>query len=161
MPIYLEISRLHRTASIFGRGYITADEIVGVIKQLLDAHVPAFAKLVDVSASTSDLTQDQIERLADLLRGDPQVVHGPVAFLVNPNREGFAHAYARGTQGKRPVRLFNNLQAARKWLMEVSAVASSAQRPVPAAQSVSPPWSDPQREGTVFRGDRSRDIQIR
>lgn len=160
MPIYLEISRLHRTALIVGRGYITTDEIAGVLKQLLDARIPAFAKLVDISATTSDLSQGQVERLAELLRGDPRVPHGPVAFLANTDREGFAHAYARVTQGTRAVRLFTKLLAAREWLMRMSAATAPAQAPTPQQAPPVAPWNDPAREGTLFRGVRSRGVQF-
>lgn len=162
MPIYLEVSRLHRTALITGRGYITPDEIVGLLKQLLDERIPAFAKLVDISGTTSDLSQDQMERIAELLRGDPRIPHGPVAFLVNPAREGFAHAYARATEGKRAVRLFTSLVAAREWLTQMSATVASQQQ-APAAQPapLAASWNDPERQGTLFRGERSRGVQIR
>ena len=48
MPIYLEISRLHRCVTIVARGKIAPDEIMGAAQQLFDANVPEFAKIVDL-----------------------------------------------------------------------------------------------------------------
>ena len=48
MPIYLEISRLHRCVTIVARGALEADEIMGAAQQLFEARVPEFAKVVDV-----------------------------------------------------------------------------------------------------------------
>lgn len=165
MPIYLEISRFHRTASIVGRGHISIDEAMSMLKQLLEAKIQPFAKLVDVTDSSSDFTDDQIARIADALSGDPRIGHGPVAFLIDPARsKGFAHAYAKAAEGKRAVRLFTRLREARQWLLEVSAASPQGLTPpqVAAAPKSPPaPWSDPAREGTVFRGERRRDVQIR
>jgi hypothetical protein len=171
MPIYLEISRFHRTASIVARGYITTTEVMSLLKQLFEAQIQPFAKLVDFSASTSDLKPEQITGLAQRLSGDPRIPHGPVAFLVNAEREGFAHLYAQASEGKRAVRLFTNLHAARKWLSDVSAAApqglvadqvaaleARASREMPPPHA---PWTDPERQGTVFRGERLRRVQVR
>jgi len=140
MPLYLEISRLHRTASITGRGRIDRSEIMKLIAELMDARIQGFAKLVDVSATTSTLTPDQIERMAVLLAGDPAIPHGPVAFLVDPDREGFAHIYERATAGRRAVRLFTSLAAARQWLLENAVPPESAA--APDATSVSEAMRD-------------------
>jgi len=53
-----------------------------------------------------------------MLRGDSGAGRGPVAFVINPNRVEFAHAFADATKGDRPVKLFRSLRDARKWLLE-------------------------------------------
>ena len=40
----------------------------------------------------------------------------PVAFVINPDRIGFANVFADVTQGERPIQLFRNLHEARTWL---------------------------------------------
>ena len=51
-------------------------------------------------------------------------MRGPVAFIVRPDDEGFAKAFAGITEGDRPVRLFHSLHQARRWLEELRLAAS-------------------------------------
>src|SRR5258708_13113543 len=90
MPIYIEISRLHGSVTIVARGKISPDEIRGAAQQLFDARVPEFAKMVDVSAATTDVNPQQVESIAALLRGRPDQKRGPVAFLIHAARGEFA-----------------------------------------------------------------------
>jgi hypothetical protein len=39
-----------------------------------------------------------------------------VAFVINPDRIGFANVFADVTQGERPIQLFRSLHEARAWL---------------------------------------------
>ena len=94
MPIYMEISRLHRTVTIVARGQLAPDEIMGAARQLFDAQVPQFAKLVDVAGASAEVSTGQVRRIAALLRGGADVKRGPVAFRVNPDKGEFARAFA-------------------------------------------------------------------
>jgi hypothetical protein len=156
MPIYLEISRLHRSVTIVARGEIRPDEIMGAAKQLFEAQVPQFAKLVDVAGATADFDIEQVDRIATLLRGGPDLKRGPVAFLVDPDRGDFARAFA-ATQGERPVSLFKSLRDARDWLARID----EAERRSDAGPFQSKPWSDPAREAIMFRRGQRRGVPIR
>jgi hypothetical protein len=158
MPIYIEISPLHGSVTIVARGKISPDEIRGAAQQLFDARVPEFAKMVDVSAATTEMNQQQVETIAALLRGGPDQKRGPVAFLIDPARGEFARAF-KATQGDRPVSLFTSLHAARDWMARGG--APSPADSVPAEQARGAPWSDPQRQAVLLRGDRRRDVPIR
>lgn len=118
MPIYMDIIRIERLVVIVARGHVTAEEVSKNTETLLAANVPAFAKIIDVTGSASDLTREQVERIASLLRGDDRSSRGPVAFVVNPARKGFAEAFAEVTHGERPIGLFTSLHAARNWLKQ-------------------------------------------
>jgi len=158
MPIYIEISRLNGSVTIVARGKISPDEIRGAAQQLFDARVPEFAKLVDVSAATTDVNPQQVGNIAALLRGSPDQKRGPVAFLIDPARGEFARAF-KVTQDDRPVSLFTSLREARDWLARGG--AASPAEPVQTEPAGSTPWSDPQRERVLFRGDRRREVTIR
>jgi hypothetical protein len=151
MPIYLEISRLHRCVTIVARGKIAPDEIMGAAQKLFEAQVPDFAKLVDLLDAVAIVNLEQIDRIATLLRGGPDVRRGPVAFMVDPQRGEFARAFA-ATQGERPVELFKNIREARAWLEQIGA---ERQRP-----PNSTPWSDPERQAVMFRGGQRRDVPV-
>ena len=117
MPVHMDISPLHRLVVIVARGPIAAEEIAATTRQLVEANVPAYAKIIDVSQATSELTREQVQKVADLLRGAPgDTSRGPVAFVINPDRIGFANVFADVTQGERPIQLFRSLHEARAWL---------------------------------------------
>ncbi|MBS0520972.1 MAG: hypothetical protein JSR90_19885 [Proteobacteria bacterium] len=116
MPIHIAISRLHRTVTMVARGKLTADEIETAARELVNARVPAFGKLIDISIANSDLTRDQIQRVADILRGQSGEARGPVAFIVNPDHVDFGRTFAEVTQGDPQIGLFRSLHEARTWL---------------------------------------------
>jgi hypothetical protein len=155
MPIYMEISRLHRCVTIVARGKIAPDEIMGAAQNLFDAKVPEFAKIVDLLDAHGGLAPEQMGRIATLLRGESDAKRGPVAFMVDPNRGEFARAFAATEHGERPIHLVKSLREAREWLAQVDA----AQEWQPPAEST--PWSDPDRQATMFRRGERRDVPVR
>jgi hypothetical protein len=117
MPVHMDISPLHRMVVIVARGHIAAEEISDTTRRLVEANVPTYAKIIDVSQAKSELTREQVQKVADLLRGAPgDASRGPVAFVINPERIGFANVFADVTQGERPIQLFRSLHEARAWL---------------------------------------------
>ncbi len=155
MPIYMEISRLHRCVTIVARGKIEPDEIMGAAQKLFDAQVPEFAKIIDLLDASGGLTPEQMGRIATLLHGGTGAKRGPVAFMVDPKRGEFARAFAATENGERPIHLFKSLHEAREWLAQLDA----AQQWQPPAEST--PWSDPAREATMFRRGERRNIPVR
>jgi hypothetical protein len=155
MPIYLEISRLHRCVTIVARGKIAPDEIMGAGQQLFDSKVPEFAKIVDLLDASGGMTPEQMGRLAMLLRGGSDAKRGPVAFMVDPNRGEFARAFAATENGERPIHLFKNLRETREWLAKLEA---DEPRQLPADSTS---WSDPDRQATMFRRGERRDVPSR
>jgi hypothetical protein len=157
MPIYVEISRLHRCVTIVARGPIAADEIMGVAQQLFEARVPEFAKIVDVAGANAAVNPEQVERIATLLRGGPDVKRGPVAFLIDRTRGEFARAF-KATQGERPVELFTSLREARDWLRRLD---EAERRANAGPWDSGTPWNDPEREAAMFRHGQRRALPVR
>jgi hypothetical protein len=83
MPVYVEISPLHRLVTIVARGTLTADEVRSSAQKLAEARVRRFAKIVEVAGAHLDLAPADIAHLAQTLRGDPNS-RGPIAFVVPP-----------------------------------------------------------------------------
>ncbi len=158
MPVYVEISKLHRTVTIVARGKITPDEVRGVVQQLADANVRSFAKIVEGAGAHTEWTPEQVVRIAALLRGDVSEKRGPVAFIVDPNRGEFARAFAEHTQGEGPISLFKGLREARDWLARIQHAPAN---PAVLQDNEQTPWSDPEREGVLIRGERQRGVRIR
>jgi hypothetical protein len=163
MPVYVEISPLHRLVTIVARGKLTADEVRGTAQQLADARVRRFAKLVEVAGAFLDLTPEYMLELARILRGDSDQ-RGPIAFVVAPGRGEFARQFAALTAKEGPVDVFQKLHDARTWIAEHQ---QTGPRPVgrPAAETTAPagsnPWADPDRRGTMIRGTQQREYTTR
>jgi hypothetical protein len=157
LPIYIEISRLYRCATVVARGKISSAEILGAAQELIDADIPLFAKLVDVAGATSDVTAGDVRRLAAVLRSVGKIKRGPVAFLINPTRADFARAFAV-TQTERPVRLFTSIHQARDWLSHGAHV--EAEQAPPVAPTGVTPWSDPAREAVLIRRRQRRSLPL-
>lgn len=159
MPVYMEISRLHRTVTIVARGTISPDEIRGVAQQLAEANVRPFAKIVEVAGATTEWTPEQVARVAQLLRGASSEKRGPVAFIIDPARTAFPTAFAEMTKGEGPIALFRSLSEARGWLRRIEHAPDTPEPATPPANQT--PWSDPQRQGVLIRGDRRRSVRVR
>jgi hypothetical protein len=163
--MYLEISRLHRCVTIVARGDLSPEEIAGACRQLADEGVSHFAKLVDTSSSTSGVGKEEMEQIVQSLRGrSPEAARGPVAFLVDRAQPSFAALYAE-TQDKRRVQLFMSLHQARDWLMRTQSVGwQNAPQPgedkAAAERTASDPWSDPEREATMYRRSQRRAVPV-
>ena len=127
MPLHMDIVPIQRLVVIVAHGEVTADDLANNVKELIAAKVAHYAKIIDVSTSRWVMTKEQIDAIAKTLRGDPNsAMRGPVAFIVRPEDEGFAHAFAGITEGDRPVRLFHSLHQARRWLEELRLATQDA-----------------------------------
>jgi hypothetical protein len=153
MPVYLEISPLHRLVTIVARGNLTADEVRGTAQKLAEARVRRFAKIVEVAGAYLDLGPQDIAQLAQTLRGDPDL-RGPIAFVVDAARGTFARQFAAATSHEGPVDVFHSLREARAWIAKAQQAPRSDVKP-------SDSWSDPDRKGTMIRGARQREFTTR
>lgn len=159
MPVYMEVSRLHRTVTIVARGTISPEEIRGVAQQLAEANVRPFAKILEVAGATTAWTPEQVVRVAQLLRGASSEKRGPVAFIIDPSRTAFPQAFAEMTKGEGPIEMFKSLRDAREWLRRIEYAREHPE--MAAAPANQTPWSDPQRRGVLIRGERRRDVRVR
>jgi hypothetical protein len=156
VPIYLEVSRLHRIVTIVARGKIAPDEMRSMAEQLAEAHARPFAKVVDVTAATSEIGPEQIARVAAFLRGDGSEKRGPVAFIVDAARGSFARTFAQQTVSEGPINVFSSLRPARAWLDPIQ-LAPADDAPQEATRDHSA-WTDPHRRGVLLRGGRQRAV---
>lgn len=157
MPIYMEISPLHRLVTIVARGTVNGDEVRGTAQRLADARVRRFAKIVEVATARFDFQPPDILALAQTLRADADG-RGPIAFVVRDLDQPFPRMFASQTAHEGPVELFKSLHDARAWIARIQ----HAPKPAPAlAGAVAEAWADPDRQGTVIRGARTREFTTR
>jgi len=154
MPIYMEISPLHRLVTIVARGTVTGDEVRGTAQKLADARVRRFAKIVEVASASFTFEPADVVGLAETMRADADG-RGPIAFVVRDMDQPFPRMFATQTAHEGPVDLFKSLHEARTWLAKIQ----NAPKAPPAAAAEA--WSDPDRRGTVIRGTRTREFTTR
>ena len=115
MPIYMEISPLHRLVTIVARGTVSGEEVRGTAQKLADARVRRFAKIVEVASGTFSFEPADILALAQTLRADADG-RGPIAFVVRDMNQPFPRMFATQTAHEGPVDLFKSLHEARAWV---------------------------------------------
>jgi hypothetical protein len=129
MPIFMEVSRIDRTVLIVAQGELSHDDIRKVTQDLIDANVATFGKIIDMFASKSNLSKEQVAEIAAMLRTGPgSEARGPAAYVINPDRVDFAHSFAEASKSDRPIKLFTSLHEARRWVAQTLQAA----RPRPA-----------------------------
>ncbi|HYI07158.1 MAG TPA: hypothetical protein VD858_19885 [Reyranella sp.] len=168
MPIYMEISPLHRLVTIVARGTVSGEEVRGTAQKLADARVRRFAKIVEVASGTFSFEPADVLALAQTLRADADG-RGPIAFVVRDMNQPFPRMFATQTAYEGPVDLFKSLHEARAWVARIQNAPKSAPAPAPVtaaavakvAQAAAEAWADPDRQGTVIRGARTREFTTR
>ncbi len=163
MPIYMEVSRLHRTVTIVARGKIDVEEIRAVAQRLAEVNVRSFAKILEVAAASSELRLEHIDQVAAMMRAASGEARGPVAFVLNPGQGPLAQAFAERTQSEGPVRLFSSLREARRWTEHILASTAFGRgvQPQPLPPIGQTAFTDPAREGVMLVGNRQRDVTVR
>jgi hypothetical protein len=164
MPIYMEISPLHRLVTIVARGTVSGDEVRNTAQKLAEARVRRFAKIVEVAGASFVFEPADILALAQTLRADADG-RGPIAFVVRDMNQPFPRMFATQTAHEGPVDLFKSLHEARAWVARIQ----HAPKPAPAtaaavskvAEAAADAWADPDRQGTVLRGTRTREFTTR
>ena len=165
MPIYMEISPLHRLVTIVARGTVNGAEVRGTAQKLAEAKVRRFGKIVEIAGAEFDFQPGEIAHLAGLLRGADNDPRGPVAFVVGSRESRFAKTFATETASEGPVELFRSLHEARAWIAQqqrapraAAPAATVASAPAPEVKTT---WADPDRHGTVIVGERQREYTTR
>ena len=164
MPIYMEISPLHRLVTIVARGAVNGEEVRGTAQKLADARVRRFAKIVEVASGTFSFEPADILALAQTLRADADG-RGPIAFVVRDMDQPFPRLFAAQTAHEGPVDLFKSLHEARAWIARIQnaprVATTTAVAKVAQATGEADAWADPDRQGTVIRGTRTREFTTR
>lgn len=122
MPIHVDIHHPSRLVVAVVRGAFTADDVREAVQQALASDVLHYGKLIDIASPTFPMDMAGVEAIANLiLSRNAGTTPGPVAFVVSPGQAADkAETFARLTSGLRPVKVFQSLHAARKWLAENS-----------------------------------------
>jgi hypothetical protein len=160
MPIYMEISPLHRLVTIVARGTVSGDEVRGTAQKLADARVRRFAKILEVATARFEFQPPDILALAQTMRADADG-RGPIAFVVRDLDQPFPRMFATQTAHEGPVELFKSLHDARAWIAGIQHAPKPAPALAGAVAKVAETLADPDRQGTVIRRTRTREFTTR
>lgn len=119
MPIYTDVSPHSKTVVIVARGLVRVEDVIACFEKLTEPKIRGYAKILDATGLMSDVTREQVDRMAVALRGRPAtLLRGPLAVVVDPARRGIAEVFADATSDDRPVKIFECLTMALRWLID-------------------------------------------
>jgi hypothetical protein len=121
MPIYVTVYHLDKTIIGKTEGDVTLADIEGYLEDVVRARAVPYRKIFDATSGTSRLTPDDVEALramlADFMARRSNV--GPFAVVTGGSREGrMANICQTASTIDRPMRVFSDIHAARRWLEE-------------------------------------------
>ena len=125
MPICIKISHLDRTVVGISEEVVTLNDIGGFLDAVVKAKARPYRKLFDATHGTSGLSDADLKALAARLHrapAAPQAPLGPFAVVAGSNRNDLVSILRPFSSLERPMRLFKNIQSARKWLEDQKVV---------------------------------------
>jgi hypothetical protein len=123
MPIEVQVNHPDRMVIGVARGTVTAADLDHFVEELGRAQAYRYRKLLDFMAGIWALTEEEIEAFSERVRNTPRERRsGPVALVTAEASSPFARIFTQLTGGKRPVKVFTSIHAARTWLRENSLV---------------------------------------
>jgi hypothetical protein len=120
MPIHLEIYHPDRIVVGVARGEITLAEFGGFVRDLAQAGVLHYRKIIDVTAAkSSTVGKDELLAADAQLRGlNRKGSRGSLALVTDANRGELAQAFKALSADDRPTEVFRSIHEARKWLVQ-------------------------------------------
>ena len=119
MPIQLTIYQPDRLVIGRATGDITIADLVNWAREIQNAGVVQYRKIVDVIDARPVFTEQELLTFVQLVREarfDKR--RGALAFVADPQRGEFAKLFASLDVDGRPARIFRSIHDARKWLTE-------------------------------------------
>jgi hypothetical protein len=118
MPIYVTLYHLDQMIIGKTEGDVTLADIEGYLDDVVKARAVSYRKIFDATSGTSRLTPEDVETLrAKLAEFTRTRNFGPFAVVTGGNREGrMANICQTASRADRPMRVFNDIYSARRWL---------------------------------------------
>jgi hypothetical protein len=118
MPLQWKVSRLDRMVICVSEGVVTLEDFQNYLAALKEEKALAFPKIFIATAGRSGMSSDDRKQLTALLTSFLEMDGlGPFAVVAGSHRNGaLAGVFKSLATVKRPMRLFTDIHAARKWL---------------------------------------------
>ena len=127
MPIYVTVYHLDKMIVGKTEGEVTLADLKGYFAAVVKARALSYRKIFDASGGTSTLTAEEIgafraRMMAFVKRGRGKV--GPFAVVTGVKRhDRMANICRTIADADRPMKIFNDIRAARAWLQEKMPIA--------------------------------------
>ena len=118
MPLHWTVSHPRRLVIALARGRLGFDEVDGYLAALARERALGYRKIFDITHAPGSLTPDTISALAQRVQGlGERATPGPLA-IVAASDESYRQArqVAAEAVARRPLTLFREMHAARRWL---------------------------------------------
>ena len=133
MPVHWTISHPQRLVVAVAKEQVTVSDIEQYFAGVTAAGAMAYAKIFEITHTPMSLSEENLKALGQrvmLYAQHGQV--GPLA-LVASSDESYAQAqaFAEAAKARRPLQIFRELHAARRWLDEQDTVSGQGALPGP------------------------------
>jgi len=121
MPIALQINHPDRMVVGIAEGVVSRQDLDGFVEELGRVSAFRYRKLIDLMAASWGVSEEELTAFSESVRQTPRErPSGPIALVTNDANGPLARLFAELTGTKRPARVFDNIHAARRWLLENS-----------------------------------------
>jgi hypothetical protein len=125
MSLQWTISPQQRLVLAVAKGEVTPAEFGRYIAAIDEAGAVGYAKLFDVSGLTGSLGDALLQTVARAVEMKAtQESLGPIAIVASNGSSAQAHFYAHAATVDRPLKIFSDLDEARRWLESMTNQAS-------------------------------------
>lgn len=125
MAVNFHIDRVNRRIYSKATGLVTFDDLFKHITTELEPEIIGFAEIFDCTDATTDLTVEQVGRLAEKRRQVAQSQPAGAAAVVATNDLffGMLRMFDMLTETVRPMRVFRDIKSAERWLDSIDSDA--------------------------------------
>ena len=127
MPIYVTVYHLDKMIIGKTEGKVTLADLEGYFGAIVKARALPYRKIFDATGGTSTLTPEEVgafrsRMMAFVERGQGKI--GPFAVVAGAERHNrLADICRTVADAERPMKVFNDIHAARAWLGEMAPVS--------------------------------------
>lgn len=118
MPLTYTVSHRDRLVTATARGEVSAEEIGHCLVGMVEQGALGYAKLFDATEMQGAFSREQLLSFATFSKVQGGLRRlGPLAIVIrSPAQRARVELFVRRATVRRPVRLFHELPAARRWL---------------------------------------------
>jgi hypothetical protein len=117
MPVHWDIDTLRQLFVVTAEGDVTRADIDDMLDALEDAGATRYCKLFDATEATTRMDTEELLAIGARIRSLQHGAVGPLAFVMQKHRLGrLARLLGILAAARRPMRLFEQSEPARRWL---------------------------------------------
>ena len=117
MPFRLDVFAPDRLVIGVATDRITLADLVDFLRQMQEAQLHRFRKIIDIGNAEPDITQEELAKFSEGLRvALKDTPRGAMAIVASEKLDHLARLFSGVTGQERPANVFRSIHEARKWL---------------------------------------------